>query len=840
MIYNKPRDIKLRALPSLSSLVGGKSKKTTVNRENTDNSTNIRQAVSQTTDTASTNIPSGKKIAFKSKSKPTADNTKDFDIILNPENSAEVYDLTEMPVIEGIPMLVLPEEKSIKRPELFKETTATSVAEMSRDAKKETKAESASKNQIVDLADMPDIDGIPLLPTKATDGYEKIQLIQEFHYAPTKVTTSKVESIPRPVFDDDEFEQRLEKERIAREKAEAERLEKERIAREKAEAERLEKERIAREKAVAERLEKERIAREKAEAERLEKERIAREKAESERLEKERIAREKAEVERLEKERIAREKADAERLEKERISREKAEKKAASEKEKKEQALLKAQQKKVEKEKAEKKRAVQKEEKRVRKSAEKKIRAEKIARKKDIYKKRFSARFDSYKKIPRTRKVKIASFFVVLYLSTIIAFIIPLRPTYSETEKRNLTKFPEFSSKALLSGDYFADISTWFSDTFPFREQLTRVNTQLKSLYGFDTVTVHGDVEAGDEIPDAPLDVEEEATEEATEPVTMPDEDDLHSDNGDPNAKKPDIEVQSMSAIIVAGDSGYEYYSFAQDIAPRLISCVNDLDGIVKPKGKVYAMIAPTSMDITLNDAIRAEVSSANQEKALKYFNASFKNAVAVDGIYQAERDHRDEYIYFRTDHHWTARGAYYAYEQFTFEKGIDAVPLKDYKTKKFENFIGTFYASSGQNSALRENPDHVTAYLPKNDVTCQISESAGGHSFEWKIINDVTNYDAGGKYLTFIGGDNALTTITNNDLKKGETCIVIKESYGNAFVPFLIPHYKKIYVIDPRHYSGTLTDFCKDKKIDDVIFLCNISATRNYIYLEALENLVQ
>ena len=97
-------------------------------------------------------------------------------------------------------------------------------------------------------------------------------------------------------------------------KAEAERLEAERLAREKAEAERLEAERLAREKAEAERLEAERLAREKAEAERLEAERLAREKAEAERLEAERLAREKAEAERLEAERLAREKAEAERL----------------------------------------------------------------------------------------------------------------------------------------------------------------------------------------------------------------------------------------------------------------------------------------------------------------------------------------------------------------------------------------------------------------------------------------------------------------------------------------------------------------------------------------------
>ena len=97
-----------------------------------------------------------------------------------------------------------------------------------------------------------------------------------------------------------------------------------------------------------------------------------------------------------------------------------------------------------------------------------------------------------------------------------------------------------------------------------------------------------------------------------------------------------------------------------------------------------------------------------------------------------------------------------------------------------------------------------------------------------------------GSKYLTFIGGDNAITTITNKDNPEGETCVVIKESYGNAFVPFLIPHYSTIYVIDPRHYDGTLSEFTSDKQIDDVVFVANISTTRNYIYIDAMESLIK
>ena len=79
-----------------------------------------------------------------------------------------------------------------------------------------------------------------------------------------------------------------------------------------------------------------------------------------------------------------------------------------------------------------------------------------------------------------------------------------------------------------------------------------------------------------------------------------------------------------------------------------------------------------------------------------------------------------------------------------------------------------------------------------------------------------------------------------NLDIEEGSSCLVIKESYGNAFVPFLIPHYKNIYVIDPRHYKGTLSDFTRNNQVDDIIFLANISTTRNEIYIDAMKGFIQ
>lgn len=437
-------------------------------------------------------------------------------------------------------------------------------------------------------------------------------------------------------------------------------------------------------------------------------------------------------------------------------------------------------------------------------------------------------------KTDKSLTLKIAAFFLTLYIGTVIAFTVPLRPTYSDSEKRELKKFPVFSYSEIISGAYFDDIGTWFSDTFPFREQLTKLNTSVKNLSGFDSIAIHGDVDLGDEIPDVPLAVPETSqTPETTQPVEEPTTQPIEEE------PTPDIKTQSLGAILVAGNSAYEYYNFSSKLAPDFINCVNSIKSASGNQSNVYTMLIPTSMDIELHDSIRKGINSSDQKKALDYFNASFKNVTAVSGIYETEKAHKNEYTYFRTDHHWTALGAYYAYEEFAKVKGISSVPITDYSTVTFDGFLGTFYASSGQSDALGKTPDSVIAYLPKNNVECTLTESSG-KTYSWDVISDVSDYSSNLKYLTFIGGDQALVTIKNTDLNDGSSCIVIKESYGNAFVPFLIPHYENIYVIDPRHYSGTLSDFTSTHKADDIIFLANISTTRNSIYIDAMKGFIK
>ncbi len=105
----------------------------------------------------------------------------------------------------------------------------------------------------------------------------------------------------------------------------------------------------------------------------------------------------------------------------------------------------------------------------------------------------------------RGSRIKAVLFFSVLLCGMVASFLLPLRPTVSLQEKRELTAFPEFSVESLLNGTYFRGIDDWFSDTFPGRDAFLETNKKVRSLYGLRSVEIHGEVEQGDAIPDTPF-----------------------------------------------------------------------------------------------------------------------------------------------------------------------------------------------------------------------------------------------------------------------------------------------------------------------------------------------
>ena len=427
----------------------------------------------------------------------------------------------------------------------------------------------------------------------------------------------------------------------------------------------------------------------------------------------------------------------------------------------------------------------------------------------------------------KTRAV-IACFSVLLFVGATVALYLPLRPTYSDAEKRELTQFPEFSVTALLDGSYFNGISTWYSDTFPFREMFINANSKIKSFYGIgDSISGFVD-EIGDDIPEIPT-----GGEVVTQPlVTDP-----------PTTEAPDrIDeslIQKLSSIIIVDNAAYEYYSFIRSTADGYAATVSRAANALKDKARVFCMVIPTSIDIMLDDGIRKNVSSTSQNDAINYiYSVMSPNAEKIK-LYEPLRAHRKEYIYFRTDHHWTALGAYYAYCEYAAAAGLTPAPLDSFEEKQFDNFVGAFYNDSGKDPALEKEPDTIYAYKPIGNVKLEFTDRKGNKT-NWPIISDVSGWSRGSKYSTFIGGDQPYTHIVNSDITDGSSCLVIKESFGNAMVPFLTLNYSEIHVIDYRYWKGDINEFAKKNGIDDVIFLNNISATRNKSLMNTLGTIVK
>ena len=423
------------------------------------------------------------------------------------------------------------------------------------------------------------------------------------------------------------------------------------------------------------------------------------------------------------------------------------------------------------------------------------------------------------KKNPATKPI-IISFFVLLFVGALIALYLPLRPTYSEAEKRELTKFPKFSFSAVADGSYFDGISTWYADTFPWREMFMNANSKIKSYYGVGNSISGLSNDVSDEIPSS-VEKPTENSSGTQQPATSAPTTQAEDENVD------DSLIQKLSTVLIVDDAGYEYYSFVRSTADKYASAVSRTADALKGTARVFDIVVPTSMDITLSDKVRSGINTSNQNDAINYIYSAVSSNCNTVKTYDTLRAHRSEYLYFRTDHHWTALGAYYAYGEYTKLAGIKTAQLTDFNEKQFDNFVGAFYNDSNKNKALEKNPDTVYAYEPKGAVTLDYTDTKG-NVIKWNVITDVTNWSRGSKYNTFIGGDNPYAHIVNPAITDGSSCVVIKESFGNAFVPFLTENYGEIHVIDYRYWKGNIAQFVKDKGIDDVIYLNNISATRN------------
>ena len=420
-------------------------------------------------------------------------------------------------------------------------------------------------------------------------------------------------------------------------------------------------------------------------------------------------------------------------------------------------------------------------------------------------------------------------FFAALGILTVFAWILPLRPTVSEKEKRTLQTFPAFSLSAVADGSYFSDISLWFSDTFPGRDSWILAAQRLESLYGKSSVTVYGTASAGDEIPVVSATEDSPENTEPTDAVS----DNAENEEADPTAepeptatpepewggKDPNDELVTLGAVIQIGDSAYTYTSFSQYYSDVYAANVTHAADLLEGKCRVFDVFVLHGTTLMLPRDYRESIGVACEEDVLSYVNSRMGDNVYCVDTYNSLLPHNGEYIYFRTDHHWTALGAWYAYAAWAETAGFEPVSLSEYEEIIQEPFYGSLYYQTNQNGSL--TPDQVYGYVPPGDVHLYINQgyddSLTNRGYEQDLITFIHGSD---KYMCFLTGDFPLCTFINNDITDGSACLLVKNSNGNPFSYYLTQHYQYVYVMDYRKYSHySLTEFADYYDVDDVIF---------------------
>ena len=419
-------------------------------------------------------------------------------------------------------------------------------------------------------------------------------------------------------------------------------------------------------------------------------------------------------------------------------------------------------------------------------------------------------------------------FFLVLALLTAISLAVPLRPTFSYSEKRELTKFPAFSVEALLSGNYFDDITLWFSDTFPGREQWLDVSQSMASLHGYSKIAIAGPLDEMEEIPGFPKPETPVVVSETTEAIQSETAETAASDvteaSGSVGAPEIDVNEIYLGKAIQIEDAGFNQLSISTAMSDKYAKTISGFADRMAQEGiRVISAPAPTAIGIMVDRQYLEQLRCTPQDEMLDYMhNQMSDNVLKVDTV-RSLQAHNGEYIYYRTDHHWSALGAYYAYQALCEAAGMEPVALEDMEYKNQGEMVGSIYGKVPYPKRLKR--DELECWIPQGSISMYLSETTFS---EFPMIRDVSKGKSEGKYCAFLAADAPVVHILNDDIPDGPNCLVVKDSFGNCFVPYLSQNYNNVYAIDYRKYwKYSMADFARKYDIDDVIIAPYMIATQ-------------
>ena len=354
-------------------------------------------------------------------------------------------------------------------------------------------------------------------------------------------------------------------------------------------------------------------------------------------------------------------------------------------------------------------------------------------------------------------KVTVTIFLLILSGMSVFGFAAG-DERYSEKENRYLAIKPDLDSGNLLNGKYQEDYETYLADKTIFRNKWIELKTYI------ELASLKKDVNGVYFGKDNYL-------------IARQDTDKFETENADKNCKYLEEFVDN--------------YKKNTDICVMLVPNTSE---ILKKKLPKYAY--------NFNET--------------RYINDIYKkigedNTVDVNEILKA---HKDEYLYYKTDHHWTTLGAYYAFTEYADKTGIN---IEKYTTKLVTD---KFYGTMSSKANLEIEADKVYIYEPDKEEEVSVRYN---NSTELKdSLYEMSALDKKDKYSIFLGGNNPLVQITTN-AENDRKVLVIKDSFAHCFIPFMISGFSKIDVVDLRYYNESIRKMIEEGGYTDILVLYNV-----------------
>ena len=365
---------------------------------------------------------------------------------------------------------------------------------------------------------------------------------------------------------------------------------------------------------------------------------------------------------------------------------------------------------------------------------------------------------EQQKKHARRFAMEQGAFLAIFLLLCLAAFVIANALTrdreYSSAENRKLAQVPKFSLSALLDGSYFTAWEDYLADQFVGRDTWITIDLQASRLLGAKEA---GGVYlcADDSLMEAPA---------------APDE----------------AGVNRNLDAINAFAARHEDLKISMTVVPNA-ACVQ-------------AEKLPDHAPVR------------DQRKDIKDIAARLQGVEFLD-VTDALTQHKDEAIYYRTDHHWTSLGAYYAFSNMAAGLGIEQ-PAAEYDIYPVtDSFEGTLASKSGCHAVT----DVIELYVPKTDIEYYVTVDGERTA----TMYDREKLNEKDQYALFLGGNDARVDITTT-AETGKTLLIFKDSYANCFLQFLLPYYDRIILLDARYYYGDADSVISREGVTDVLFLYN------------------